>query len=149
MDSSREKEANTFIKNNGGIEHCIGDKALLSELVSKTGDSILEEGNVHERGSDASTRDLMKLLQKELKEDMAEALKKNTANFEAMLRVQNNNLQHMSHLIENQTSHLMKIHHEIAMISPGIRKHVFLTDPVSTTHCLGLIFLLILENEGA
>ncbi|KAJ3526594.1 hypothetical protein NMY22_g10101 [Coprinellus aureogranulatus] len=130
FDSFREKEAAKFVESNGGIERCIYEKALFTELMSKTGDTVREEGDTGQKGEDDPTVTFMKQLQKELREDVEEALNKNMANFEAMLRIQNNNLQHMSHLMENQTSQIMKISNEIAIIFPGMRKHVLITDPI-------------------
>jgi Ni,Fe-hydrogenase I large subunit len=133
FDSSREKEATKFIEYNGGIERCISDKTLFVELMGKTGEAISVGSDAGQAQKvDLSVTNLMKQLQRELGEDIEEALKKNMANFEAMLRIQNNNLQHMSHLMENQTSEIMKMSNEIAMIFPGMRKHVLLTDPVSS-----------------
>ncbi|KAJ2935948.1 hypothetical protein H1R20_g1144, partial [Candolleomyces eurysporus] len=118
LESAREKEAIRFIESNGGIKHCISHNGLLEELLIKTGESIKD------------IKEIKTQLKKELTENVEELLKKNMTNFEGMLRIQKNNIQHMAHLMENQTSQIMKISNEIAMMFPGMRKHVLLTDPV-------------------
>ncbi|KAF6748146.1 hypothetical protein DFP72DRAFT_1174531 [Ephemerocybe angulata] len=126
LDTPREKEASRFVEYNGGIAQCIDREDLLVELMDKTGDPV--EGLDAASGEDLKS--LRTQLMKEMREDINEILTKNLENFDAMLRIQNNNLEHMSHLMENQTSQIMKISNDIAMAFPGMRKHVLLTDPI-------------------
>ncbi|KAJ2916923.1 hypothetical protein MD484_g3503, partial [Candolleomyces efflorescens] len=121
LETPREKEAVRFIETNGGIENCFQHDGLLEELLFKTGEHIDEL-------SEEETKKLKSQLAKELTENVEELLKKNMANFEGMLRIQNNNIQHMAHAVENSTSQIMKLSSEITMMFPGMKKHVLLTD---------------------
>ncbi|RXW12511.1 hypothetical protein EST38_g13340 [Candolleomyces aberdarensis] len=144
LESAREKEAVRFIESNGGIEHCIYHDGLLEELLTKTGEPM-------EDMTDEEKKKLKTQLAKELTENVEELLKNNMANFEGMLRIQNNNIQHMAHLMENQTSQIMKMSNEITMMFPGMRKHVLLTDPVDAAKDLdgnGLLLMLVTTSSS-
>jgi hypothetical protein len=136
LESPREKEAVRFIESNGGIANCVNDDRLLEKLLTKTGEHT-------EDMSDEGRKKLEAQLVKELTEsdeELLSGLKKNMANFEGMLRVQNNNIQHMSHVMENSTSQIMKISNEIIMMFPGMKKHGLLRDPVSVSTIISLGF---------
>lgn len=102
LDTPREKDVQKFIEDNGGAKSCIDKDDLLTELVSKSGESVsLSDGAPGRRGRDdiALTR---KKLNKELTEDVDELLKKNLQLFERKLDIQEKRLSDTIHESEGR-----------------------------------------------
>lgn len=148
LNTSQEKEVNKFIKMQGSIDKCIGDMQILSELMSKTNYPM--QRRVTDDGSwdEENVEKLMLQLQKERAEgveQVKEALKNNLSAFKAMLQIQKNNLQHhMSTLTESQTTQIARMLNEIALMFPGTRKYVLVTDPVGSSNRINKRVVLIL-----
>ncbi|KAJ7347472.1 hypothetical protein DFH08DRAFT_699735 [Mycena albidolilacea] len=79
LDTPREREVLTFIKDNRGAQACLDNDATLSKLISKSGESITSFDPTNSgKGDLASAR---KLLSAELVEDVTAAVNKNFDNF--------------------------------------------------------------------
>lgn len=87
LDSPREKDVQKFMDENGGAKACIEKDELLNKLIAKSGESIAtySEHAPGKRSDDLTAA--RKKLNKELLEDLDEALKKNLVLFERKLDV--------------------------------------------------------------
>ncbi|KAF6764123.1 hypothetical protein DFP72DRAFT_414528 [Ephemerocybe angulata] len=129
-DSPQEKEALRFITEHAGFSNCLDPKnpRLFAELLERTG-SVSEEEDSDEAKKQAKDN-LRDQLLRELKEDIKDILSKNLPNFEALIRIQQNNFDHFAHLIQNQTSTIVKMSNHIMLAFPEGRKYVLITDPL-------------------
>lgn len=105
LDTSREKEVQQFIDDHGGAKNVIDNERLLNDLVKKSGESVIDQGSG--RRGDGGIKETQQMLQKELKEDVDELLKKNISLFERKLDMQEKRL--ASHIHESEGNILSAI----------------------------------------
>lgn len=136
VETTRERDIQKLLKDNGGTEKCVENELLLDKLVQRSGESV--EGVLgHRAEPNQSWSEAMKKIQKELRkelaEDVKEAFKKNVDHFNKKLDLQ-----------EQQLKDIKKGNDKIiATLEAG--PHQYIIDDVSSIIVLRLLFSLFLN----
>lgn len=131
LDSRQARDALSFVESHGGVEQCVNDDDLLSQLLSIT------EEPMREKNAPYFLNQLRDSLIAELNENLEDVLERNYARFAKLLAVQNNNLQRIYDQIEN---------HGIRMYDHGTKLDMLLSTSISILEEGKIIKKAVLPN---
>jgi hypothetical protein len=92
LETPRERDARLYMEQKGGAEKCIANDQTLLELIEKSGEGVEGVTGGTRGDSDKALAAAKKALNKELAENLDEALKKNFKLFEKKLQMQSKQL---------------------------------------------------------